>query len=64
MRVVSLIIHPNDARISPTFCNCSAGFHNKCWEVIFDQPPRAEIAESVLKGDKRCKIVIHLPEEV
>lgn len=53
-----------DARISPTFCSCSAGFHKKRWEVIFGQPLRAEIVESVLKGDKWCKIAIHLPEGV
>jgi hypothetical protein len=53
-----------DARISPTFCNCSAGFHKKRWEVIFGQPLQAEIVESVLKGDKWCKIAIHLPEGV
>ncbi len=53
-----------DARISPTFCSCSAGFHKKRWEVIFDQPLRAEIVESVLKGDEWCKIAIHLPEGV
>jgi len=53
-----------DARISPTFCSCSAGFHKKRWEVIFDQSLRAEIVESVLKGDKWCKIAIHLPEGV
>lgn len=53
-----------DARISPTFCSCSAGFHKKRWEVIFDQPLRAEIVESVLKGDGWCKIAIHLPEGV
>ncbi len=53
-----------DARISSTFCSCSAGFHKKRWEVIFDQPLRAEIVESVLKGDKWCKIAIYLPQGV
>jgi hypothetical protein len=50
--------------ISPTFCTCSAGFHKKRWEVILDQPLKAEIEESVLKGDKWCKIAIHLPEGI
>lgn len=57
-------IKSGNARISPTFCSCSAGFHKKRWEVIFDQPLRAEIVESVLKGDKWCKIAIQLPEGV
>jgi hypothetical protein len=52
-----------DVRVSPTFCQCSAGFHKKSWEVIFEQRLEAEIVESVLKGDPWCKIAIHLPEQ-
>jgi hypothetical protein len=52
-----------DVAVSPTFCLCSAGFHKKPYEVIFDQPLQAEIVESVLQGDPWCKIAIHLPEE-
>jgi hypothetical protein len=53
-----------DVNVSPTFCHCSAGFHKKSWEVIFDQPLKAEMVESVLKGDQWCKFAIHLPEGV
>jgi hypothetical protein len=49
-------------QVSPTFCDCSAGFVKKPWEVIFGQPLQAEIVESVLLGDLWCKIAIHLPE--
>jgi hypothetical protein len=52
-----------DVSVSPTFCQCSAGFHKKSWEVIFEQPLQAEIVETVLKGDPWCKIAIHLPQE-
>ena len=52
-----------DVSVSPTFCLCSAGFHKKSWEVIFEQPLQAEIVETVLKGDPWCKIAIHLPKE-
>jgi hypothetical protein len=52
-----------DVRVSPTFCQCSAGFHKKSWEVILDQPLEAEIVETVLKGDPWCKIAIYLPEQ-
>lgn len=43
------------------FCQCSAGFHKKPWEVIFEQPLQAEVLESVLQGDLRCRFAIHLP---
>jgi hypothetical protein len=49
--------------VSPTFCQCSAGFPKKPWEVIFGRALEAEVVESVLKGDPWCKIAIHLPEE-
>ncbi len=53
-----------DVAVSPTFCQCSAGFVKKPWEVIFGQTLRADVVESVLKGDLVCKIAIHLPPEV
>jgi hypothetical protein len=56
-------LRTGDVSVSPTFCLCSAGFHKKSWDVIFGQPLRAEIVETVLKGDPWCKIAIHLPEE-
>lgn len=49
------------ADIPASFCQCSAGFHKKRWEVVLGQPLKAEIIESVLGGDDRCMIAIHLP---
>ena len=51
------------SEIPPRFCECSAGFHKKRYELIFGQPLKAEIIQSVLKGDDWCKIAIHLPAE-
>ncbi len=47
--------------VSATFCRCSAGFHKRPWEVIFGQPLEADVLESVLRGDLRCRFAIHLP---
>jgi hypothetical protein len=47
----------------PAFCNCSAGYHKRPWEAIFGQPLTAEVLESVVKGDDRCRFAIYLPEE-
>ncbi len=46
------------------FCNCSAGFSKKPWEVIFGQPLEAEVLESALQGDPVCRFAIHLPEKL
>jgi hypothetical protein len=51
-----------DVRLSEAFCNCSAGFHKKTFEVIFKQPLKADVLESIIKGDERCRFAIHLPE--
>jgi hypothetical protein len=48
--------------VSANFCNCSAGFHKKPWEVALGVKVRAEVLESVLQGDDRCRFAIHLPE--
>ena len=50
--------------VSATFCRCSAGFHKKPWEVIFEQKLEADVLESVLQGDLRCRFAIYLPESV
>jgi len=50
--------------VSPRFCQCSAGFVKKPWEVILGQPLKAEVVESVLMGALWCKIAIHLPDGV
>jgi len=50
-------------KISPNFCYCSAGFEKRPWDVIFDQPVKADVIESVLKGDLACKFAIHIPKE-
>jgi uncharacterized protein with NAD-binding domain and iron-sulfur cluster len=50
--------------MTPIFCNCSAAFHKKPYDVIFGKPLKAEVVETVLQGDMWCKFAIHLPEGV
>ncbi len=57
-------LRAGEVTVSPIFCNCSAGFEKKMWEVIFDQPLEAEVVESVLQGDLWCKFAIHLPADL
>lgn len=56
-------LREGEARVSAAFCQCSAGYHKKPWEVILGQPIKAEVLESVLKGDLRCRFALHLPLE-
>ena len=48
--------------VSPTFCQCSAGFTKRPFEVIFGQSLQTDVIESVLQGDDVCRFAIHLPE--
>ncbi len=52
-----------DTKISPNFCYCSAGFEKRVWDVIFGQDVKADVLETVLKGDSICKFAIHIPKE-
>ena len=47
--------------VSPVFCNCSAGFYRAYWEIVFDQPVRVDVLESLLNGDSICKFAVHIP---
>jgi hypothetical protein len=53
-----------DDGLSPTFCNCGAGWFRKQWERILDHPVKIEILHSVLKGDEECKFSVHLPQNL
>jgi hypothetical protein len=53
----------SDLKVSPNFCYCSAAFEKRVWDVIFDQPVKADVVESVLKGDPICKFAIHIPKD-
>jgi hypothetical protein len=57
-------IKNGNIHMNPVFCNCSGGFSKKPWEVIFGQPLKVEMLESVIKGDFRCRFVVHLPENL
>jgi len=48
--------------ISPNFCHCSAGYHKRPWEIIFDQPLKADVIKTVLRGDLVCRFAIHIPK--
>lgn len=56
-------IKDGSTRLLPLFCNCSAGYHKRSWEVIFGQKLQADVLETVLQGDLRCRFAIHLPLE-
>jgi hypothetical protein len=49
--------------VSPNFCYCSAGFEKRPWDIIFNQPVKADVIQTVLKGDPICKFAIHIPKQ-
>jgi hypothetical protein len=57
-------IRHGEAGLVQDFCYCSGGFHKKPFEVVFGQPLKVEVLESVLRGDSRCRFAIYLPEEI
>jgi hypothetical protein len=56
-------IKSGSPKISPNFCYCSAGYHKRPFEIIFGQPVKADVIETVMKGDPVCRFAIHIPEQ-
>ncbi len=52
-------INNQSLSISPLFCQCSAGFHKRPYEVIFGESINADVLQSVLNGDPLCRFAIH-----
>jgi hypothetical protein len=44
------------------WCYCSGGFNKLKFDVIFGEPTRVEVLESVLAGDPRCRFRVRIPE--
>ena len=50
--------------VPAAFCACSSGFHKRFWEAVLGEKLTAEVIESVLAGDDRCRFAIRLPDRV
>ena len=57
-------IRNNGLKVTSMFCQCSAGFHKKPWEMIFGQKLKAKVLSSILQGDDQCRFAIYLPDHV
>lgn len=57
-------LRKGEKTVSRTFCNCSAAFHRKPYEVIFGRPLESEVLETVLAGDPWCRFATRLPADV
>jgi hypothetical protein len=49
--------------VSPLFCYCSAGFEKLPFDVIFGEPVKVEVLQSVLGDSDRCRFAITIPEK-
>ncbi len=52
------------AKVSPTWCYCSAGYEKTLFDNVFGESLEVEVLESVLDGSERCRFAIKLPESV
>ncbi len=52
------------AGVSAAWCACSAGYEKFLFDTVFGEETEAEVTESVLAGDPRCRFRIRIPEEV
>ena len=61
-QLVRTAIRDGKPKISPVFCYCSGGYEKLPYDVIFGEPVKIELLESVLKGDSRCRFAITIPK--
>lgn len=54
-------IRDKKTKISPMLCYCSGGYEKLGFDVILGEPVEAELLESALKGDMRCRFAIKIP---
>jgi hypothetical protein len=45
------------------FCQCSAGYTKKYWDVIFNQPTDVEPMDTPLTGGLLCTFAVQIPKE-
>jgi len=57
----SLVRNYLNKNISPTFCNCSAGWYRQYWEGILGKPVHIKLLKSLVKGDDVCEFEISIP---
>lgn len=59
--VKEAILDPAGAKVSADFCYCSLGYMQSYWQAILGCPVEGEILESVLAGDRRCRVALNIP---
>ncbi len=51
----------NEAPVPSAWCDCSGGFVKQLFDVVFGEETEAELLESVLAGDDRCRFAVVVP---
>jgi hypothetical protein len=57
-------ISATGAGVPAIWCACSAGYEKFLFDVVFGEETEAEVLESVLAGDGRCRFSIKMPASV
>lgn len=56
------LVETKPAGLSVTYCTCSLGYVQDLFQQMLGTPVEIELVDSVLKGGKRCKFKITVPE--
>jgi len=57
-------IRAEGAGVPAVWCNCSAGYEKFLFDVVFGEEVQAEVLESVLAGDDRCRFINTIPSSI
>jgi len=56
----SQVHHIPKGQLSGTYCNCSIGWAKALFEGALERPVEVLLKESIIKGDKQCKLQVVL----
>jgi hypothetical protein len=59
---IKKLISDNEQGVSPTYCNCRAGFYKGIWEDITGKDIKVEVLDTILNGSLTCSFSISLNE--
>lgn len=54
------VVESGPAELSPTYCQCSAGYVREMFERLTGEPCRVEVLESLRSGGSRCRFKVDL----
>ncbi|MCP4218758.1 MAG: hypothetical protein GY765_29270 [bacterium] len=58
------VLRDNKSNLHTFHCNCTRATHQAIWETALGRPIKVDIVETIRRGGKNCRFIVHLPEDL